>query len=68
MCMGGSADVPAATPPIDVNAEAAQKAYGRARQRRANAFDESDTDIVGSVIGGSRKPQVSTQLKSLMGG
>ena len=66
MCMGGP-KVPAATPPIDANAEAAQKAYGRARQRRAVAMDESDTDVVGSMIAGSARPQVSTQLKSLMG-
>jgi hypothetical protein len=30
-------------------------------------MDESDTDVVGSMIAGSARPQVSTQLKSLMG-
>lgn len=66
MCLGGTS-VPEATAPIDANAEAAQKAYSRGRLRRASAFDESDTDIVGSVIAGGKKPQVNTQLKSLMG-
>lgn len=66
MCMGGPS-VPEAKPPIDANAEAAQAGYSRARQRRAAAMDESDTDVVGSVLAGAKKPQVSTQLKSLMG-
>lgn len=67
MCLS-SPKIPEAKPPIDANAEAAQKAYGRARQARAEALDESDTDVVGSVIASKKKPQVSTQLKSLMGG
>lgn len=67
MCIGGP-DVPEAKPPIDAGAEAAQKGHARARQRRATAFDESDTDVVGSIVAGGRAPKVNTQLKSLMGG
>ena len=68
MCFGGSPDpvaVPAPTPPIDREAEAAQKAYGRSRARQANAFNEEDTDIVGSLF--NKKPKVNTQSRTLMG-
>lgn len=67
MCLGGP-DIPAAEAPIDRGAESAQKAAGRARKRRAAAFDESDTDVVGSLVQGGRVGQVNTQLKRLIGG
>ena len=72
MCLSQKAPAPAPipepTPPIDREAEAAQKAYGKARDRRNEAFDESDTDVVGSLVAQRKKTQVNTQLKTLMGG
>ena len=69
MCLSqkSPAPIPEPTPPIDREAEAAQAAYAKARNRRHEAFDESDTDVVGSLVAQRKKTQVNTQLKTLMG-
>lgn len=66
MCFS-SPKIPEPKEPIDRDSVAAQAAGRRARQSRAGAFDESDTDVVGSLITSQRSAGVSTQLKSLMG-
>ena len=45
----------------------ARRAYNAAADRRASAYSESDTDVVGALIAKRGGPQVSTQLKRLMG-
>lgn len=66
MCFSSPKITPAREP-VDRESLAAQRAYNRARSNRAAAYNEADTDIVGSLVRGGRQPAVSTQLQTLMG-
>lgn len=66
MCF--AAAPPPVQEPVDRSSEAAAKAFGRAQRRRAGAFGESDTDVVGSFTGANDNvAPVTTQLKRLIG-
>ena len=66
MCFS-SPKAPEVRQPVDRESAAARRAYNAAADRRASAYSESDTDVVGALIAKRGGPQVSTQLKRLMG-
>lgn len=61
--------MPAPEPIVDREGDAAKSAYANQAAMRRQAFGESSTDIVGSIVANNNtvKPQVNTQLKKLMG-
>ena len=66
MCLS-SPKVPPVQQPVDRESAVARRAYNTAADRRAAAYSESDTDVVGALIAKRGGNQVSTQLKKLMG-
>ena len=49
MCFSSSASPPPQTDPVDRDAQAAQRAAQRERQRNVNAFNQAQTNIVGAL-------------------